>query len=392
MKFIKNANLFILITICVVLTITINITYSKFAYSKEISSQITTISTVPTVYSLLAQKNYTLDTNVNFGVAASNSNGQGLMMRNGTQNDTFPILYYRGNVVDNNVLFGGFCWLIVRTTETGGLKLAYNGSANSDGSCNNYSGVGGQTANSNYSAAYIQNAAFNTNNVSPVSVGYMYNDTNTYLTSNVLNVAGYKAHLLDESRLDSGMGKYTQNKTDSNVKGIIDGWYESNIGGEPFENLLEDTVWCNDRSVTSESYSIDNYYTNNSFEYSAYTRTRQYEPSLACTRNIDKFTVNKTNGNGDLTYPIGLLTADEILMAGSGATFYLATPNGFYWSLSPCKFYSNSGASSFVVESYSLYDFDLDVSMFGVRPSISLKNNATITDGDGSFSKPFVIS
>ena len=43
--------------------------------------------------------------------------------------DTYanPVYYYKGNVQNNNVLFGGFCWKIVRTTETGGVKIVYNG-------------------------------------------------------------------------------------------------------------------------------------------------------------------------------------------------------------------------------------------------------------------------
>ncbi len=38
----------------------------------------------------------------------------------------YPVIYYRGNVT-NNVYFEGHCWQIIRTTETGGTKLVYNG-------------------------------------------------------------------------------------------------------------------------------------------------------------------------------------------------------------------------------------------------------------------------
>ena len=38
-------------------------------------------------------------------------------------NKNIPIYYYRGGVNDNNVKFANFCWKIVRTTETGGVKL-----------------------------------------------------------------------------------------------------------------------------------------------------------------------------------------------------------------------------------------------------------------------------
>ena len=53
-------------------------------------------------------------------------NGEGLYVRAGTENDAYPIVYYRGNV-NNNVYFAGKCWQIIRTTETGGTKLIYNG-------------------------------------------------------------------------------------------------------------------------------------------------------------------------------------------------------------------------------------------------------------------------
>ena len=52
-----------------------------------------------------------------------------LGLYNGEGADTYanPVYYYKDNVENNNVLFGGFCWKIVRTTETGGVKIVYNG-------------------------------------------------------------------------------------------------------------------------------------------------------------------------------------------------------------------------------------------------------------------------
>ncbi len=52
-----------------------------------------------------------------------------LGLYNGEGADTYanPVYYYKGNVQNNNVLFAGFCWKIVRTTETGGVKIVYNG-------------------------------------------------------------------------------------------------------------------------------------------------------------------------------------------------------------------------------------------------------------------------
>lgn len=53
------------------------------------------------------------------------------------------IYYFTSNNTDNlasknsNVVFGEFCWQIVRTTTTGGIKLIYNGVKTSDNKCPN---------------------------------------------------------------------------------------------------------------------------------------------------------------------------------------------------------------------------------------------------------------
>ena len=69
-------------------------------------------------------------TGINWNNISSDINGKGIYLRAGTENDPYPIYYYRGAVTDNNVVFAGFCWQIVRTTSTGGTKLIYNGEAN----------------------------------------------------------------------------------------------------------------------------------------------------------------------------------------------------------------------------------------------------------------------
>ena len=47
------------------------------------------------------------------------------------------------------------------------------------------------------------------------------------------------------------------------------------------------------------------------FNFSGYNRVNNYTPTLNCSRDIDKFTVSNSIGNGKLTYPVGLLTVDE---------------------------------------------------------------------------------
>ena len=72
---------------------------------------------------------------IDFSLPSSNTNGKGIYTVSSTINDTFPINYYRGNVVNNNVIINNYCWKIVRTTETGGIKLIFSGYPNSNGTC-----------------------------------------------------------------------------------------------------------------------------------------------------------------------------------------------------------------------------------------------------------------
>ena len=61
----------------------------------------------------------------------------------------------------NNVIFGDFCWQIIRTTDTGGIKMIYNGTP-IEGNCNNQG-----------SAQQIGYGSYYTDDSSPGSTSYM---------------------------------------------------------------------------------------------------------------------------------------------------------------------------------------------------------------------------
>lgn len=78
----------------------------------------------------------TSETGIDYTYQSSDTNGKGLYKYREQTSEDYPIYYYRGEVYDNNVIFANYCWKIVRTTETGGIKLIYNGTP-SNGVCNN---------------------------------------------------------------------------------------------------------------------------------------------------------------------------------------------------------------------------------------------------------------
>ena len=363
-----------------------------------------------------------------------------LALYRGEGADTYanPVYYYKGNVQNNNVLFGGFCWKIVRTTETGGVKIVYNG-VQKNGSCNN-TGTDSQIAES----------AFNNDYNSLAYVGYMYNTVYPYLRksmssqSNIVfgNSFNYNSNngtytLTDTKTVATWSSGYNTiknnhytcmttgttcssiyyvyntsssyayyitltngksvndaliemlyannvNKNDSKIKNYIDKWYITNL--RIYQDKLEDTVFCNDRRILNlNGWNPNGGDTTVALQFKNNDTSNQ---SLVCTNENDKFTVESSNGNGALSYPIGLLSVPELSLAGYGSSHYFN--NGQYvWLASPIDFYYFYPV---VGVAYSENLSTLNVfSSGGVRPSVSLKPNTYFSSGDGSFTNPFVI-
>ena len=172
-------------------------------------------------------------------------------------------------------------------------------------------------------------------------------------------------------------------------------------------DLIADQIFCNDRAASTSdvTYSNTNYTTLTSwnstgtqYSYGASGRLTQTtkSPQLICPTESDKFTVNTSNGNGALTYPVGLITADEVAMAGGqqnsdNSSYYLYT-NEYYWSGSPDSFYSaDSIAYGFYVRNNGYIDATLVSSDRGARPVVSLSSKAKLS-GSGTYNDVYTVS
>ena len=124
----------------------------------------------------------------------------------------------------------------------------------------------------------------------------------------------------------------------------------------------------------------------------------QYTPTLTCARDIDKFTVSTaTTGNKALTYPVGLLTADETSLAGgkfgiSNTSYYLYTGQS-WWTMSPYRYgFTGSYPRVYIVTENGGINWTLTSNKYGVRPVLSLAKGYIINDGDGSTTNPYIVS
>ena len=206
--------------------------------------------------------------------------------------------------------------------------------------------------------------------------------------------------------IEEAIEKMQRNTNPSNAKTQIDAWYLANMTS--YTGKLEDTIWCNDRSIGryngwSETGAWGSDYKESSLLYGAHERsnyasgtsTVKNQPSLGCVNKNDAFTVSSQKGNQKLTYPVAMLTEDEIVLAGglagSSSGFYLNTGQ-FYWSLSPYSFHYKGYVNEFRVASSGLLPYGSVSSTNGLRPSVSLKPGTPVVSGDGTSASPYLIS
>ena len=177
------------------------------------------------------------------------------------------------------------------------------------------------------------------------------------------------------------------NKTDSTIKAYIDSWYKGNMTS--YTDKLEDTVFCNDRTMYNQSangWNPNGGSTTTPLEFKNYSTNY----NLACTNETDRFSMS--NSKAKLTYPVGLLSAPEVWLAyrnASYSTYYLKTGKS-YWLASPNNFADYIAIGKNVYITGSIDDNNV-INAFGARPAVSLKPGTVYASGDGSYTNPFVI-
>ena len=284
--------------------------------------------------------------------------------------------YFRGAVTNNYVEFANKCWRIVRVSGDGSVKLILHN--------DNKTGVANpcDAANNSASAAFARysgetyKSAFNAN----------YND-NAYV--------GFKYGTV-------GAGDYALTHANTNKSTILtnlEAWYNDNLS--TYEKVIDDTVWCNDKTnVTDTSYDPLRLSPNglgygaNKTYYGATQRLVNTSgsaggtgPSLKCNGELSK-----------INSKVGLITADELALAGyayakNNTTTYLQenATDTYWWSLSPDRFDGGYAYVWGVYGSYGIFERNIVNVTGGVRPSISLKSTTNVT-GNGTSDSPFIIS
>ena len=335
---------------------------NKLIVNNIISNINLNITMSKTLYDQLLIDNSTIKTRTDFDTTFTETNTGTLYKATESIAGNTPkdVYYFAGDAKNNWVKFGGFYWRIIRTNYDGSIRLLYSGTSH------------------NTTEGYIGKSAFNSTFNDPMYVGYMYGTSGS----------------LDSNRT---------NTNNSTIKTYIDNWYNNNLSSYS-KYISTEAVYCNDRELAQGS----TYKTGNTtFYYAPYGRlSTNNTPTYNCTNIKDAF--SGSNSEAKLTYPIGLMTADEVAYAGGKAFTNLPSPYAWYYlnsaggsitgstywySLSPIYWYGSFSWVWGVAGSDNTgYLGRNDVlGSLAVRPVISLKSCTLYSTGNGAPETPYEI-
>ena len=265
--------------------------------------------------------------------------------------------YYRGSVENNYVDFAGKTWKIIRINGDGSVRIILNDTIGT----------------SSFNDKYNDNAY----------VGYMYGTPGS-----------------------SSYEETHKNVNDSNLKKVIDTWYENNIKTS-YVSYLADAGFCGDR------YSLQKNSASGSGKtvtyYAVYGRMVASLPGLKCPQTADLFTTSSSSiGNKALKYPIATITADEAMFSGipggvfDGAWTYTKKSLNYlnisasFWTMTSFGFYVSYEGD--ITQTYSVlvnyaggFDDYSSGNILYVRPVVNLRSDA-IKSGNGEVNTPYKVA
>ena len=243
--------------------------------------------------------------------------------------------YYTGANPNNWVQFGGFWWRIIRINGDGSIRMIYAGT--------NRASTNDDT---------IGTSAFNNSSTNKTYVGLVYDGSTQH-----------------------GSG------SSSTIMTNLNNWYNNNLASYETDYIDTGIGFCSDRNMASGS-NFDS--SNIAISYAPAERTSS--GSLQCNE-LDIL----SQDNGKIPNPIGLLTSDEYVLAGSRNSYLNIRID--YWSMSPCiasHYIDSYGALVFNVDSNGYLSSTIVDFVYGVRPVINIRANVSLT-GSGITSDPFKI-
>ena len=168
--------------------------------------------------------------------------------------------------------------------------------------------------------------------------------------------------------------------TNSTIKTYLDNWYTKYFNENIAASRFVKTTFCNDRNTSSTWAS-----TGSTIDYAPYTRLSSSTPTPTFECNTADVVTNN----------LGLITADEIVLAGGkvetdNSAFYLNN-NMAYWAGSPIRFYDSDSYVFVLYPFYGLYGDYVNIRIGAARGVVSLSSESKLL-GSGKYNDVYVVS
>ncbi len=258
--------------------------------------------------------------------------------------------------------------------------IKYGNSFTYDTNTNTYTLSGTTETINDWSTGYntINNTHYTCWNASGScnTISYIYYTTDEFATyfdmSNGIGISDAITEMLHADNV---------NHFNSSIKGIIDTWYAKYLSS--YTNKLEDIVYCNDRTILDIGAMNPN--GGNTYNYS-WLNFKNFiqSPSLVCTNITDQFAM--TNNKAKLTYPVALITLEELENFTSDS---LKATGTWYRTLTP-DYYAGMAAFNYAIDYDGSVNYTPASESGGVRPVVSLGSNSSIVSGTGSEADPWI--
>ncbi len=301
--------------------------------------------------------------------------------------------FFRGQANDNWVQFADMRWRIIRINGDGTLRMIFQCSGKD---CTDTLGA---KTNAISNIAYQENSGKDNTYVGYYNKGsdsISYEDAhygsepstiarkvnNWYILSGLdiyEKYIDYNAGFCNDRQVIKGVQEYFDNGTGYGKSGTTYAPYGRVIINAQIRNPNVPTLKCgvNSKSANEQEIITD-------------INSKAYERDLFTTTSASK-------GNKLLEYPIGLITVDEVILAGgfwspSNTSYYLYT-NESYYTMSPAFMNSNYAVVFSVYNDGRIITGNNRVTEpYNARPVINLRADITFSGGNGSIDTPFVVA
>ena len=344
-------------------------------------------------------------------LSEGNSNGfyyskDSYLDENGDSNVLNTIYFFRGEVNNNYLLMKdknntNLCFRILRTDENGNVRLVYSGTALSGNKCSE-TGAGGITVDGE--SSFIFNNVIGTEHKIN-EVKFMLAEPGEELS--IASQSSYAKNRLDKWFVDHFAG---------DVK-IVDAQYCNSTHpyyslNESFDSLHPEVLTpvtyynAHNYNVVMADENNQNYYADNEMFYNGFkfkmecvadttsgsSQSEKYEDRYTLSTYVNG---NNHLGNQLLSNPVGLLTIEDVILAGgridTANTNYYLSRGVDYWTMTPYSYDSENGGRMVYVAGDGSIKYDSVAIRKAIVPVITITKSARVASGTGAWDNPYVL-